>query len=152
VLADERDPLSLPDGERHVAHGPALGSRIAESDVLEDEADTDRTRHRAFARNDVRVDLEEEEQIAQVEGLLVHVARLEQKPLKDVAILPKRGREKGHLADRDRSDARLEQYEHIRRVVSERPKEGQRGAHPRAANRERLVLLVESVRDGPVAL
>ena len=71
VLADERQHLAGVQRERQVAHRPALGAGIAEADVLEGEAFADRRRERPRIRrrHDLRLDLEEREQVVEIERL-----------------------------------------------------------------------------------
>src|SRR5204863_3286741 len=103
VLADERDPLAGCDREIHVPDRPAVASRISEADALEDEAHPDRTgyRRRAGLRVDGRLHLEEDEEVAEVEALLVDVARREQQLLDQVAAAAEGGGEEGQRAKRD---------------------------------------------------
>src|SRR5690606_7888326 len=73
VLADQRDPLARLHRERDVPHGPALRVRVAEPDVLEYEAFTNRPGHRPRIgwTADARPHVEKVEEVLQVEALLV---------------------------------------------------------------------------------
>src|SRR5262249_51827678 len=101
VLSYQRQPFAGRERKIESAHGPLLGTRIAESHSLEHEAPADRNRHRRRSRlqPDVRLDLEEAEQIVEVQALLEDLRERQQNPLDEIATLPERAGEKREHAD-----------------------------------------------------
>src|SRR5581483_5044996 len=97
VLADEREPLARSQGEAHVPKGPPLGARILESHILEHESFADGTRDGpgVLLVDNGRLDLEEEEQVAEIEDLLIHLGRGQQESLNDIPTLRERRRQEG---------------------------------------------------------
>jgi hypothetical protein len=75
VLADERQHLAGAEREGEMSYGPAFGARVAEPHVLEDEPLAERLRDgaRIGRRDDLRLDLEEGEQVVEVERLPCHL-------------------------------------------------------------------------------
>ena len=128
VLTDQRNPLMRSALQVDVPDRPAIRPRIAKADVLEDEPGLDGSRHRPGAGRgrDVGPDLEKEKEVAEVERLLVDIARLQQQLLNDRPALGERRRQKGERPDRDDAEGRLEHDDGVGPVVAERPDERQR--------------------------
>ncbi len=87
VLADQRQHLAGPQLEGEVAHRPALGPRVAEADVFEDEALADRLREgqRIGRRGDLRREVEEREEVVEIERLAGDLREADQQPFEEVA-------------------------------------------------------------------
>ncbi|KAG0771304.1 hypothetical protein G6F22_016594 [Rhizopus arrhizus] len=103
VLADQGQHFIGVKLEIQVAHRPLLGIGIAETDVLEHEALTDRLRHAygALARVDFRLDLEEREQVIQVQRLAGHLREPDQQAFQQLAQAQEAAGEEGQVADRE---------------------------------------------------
>src|SRR6185437_1683509 len=121
VFADEGDAFARPKNEIHVADGPAVAPRITESDVLEHESRRNSLRHRQRVgrRLDGGTHLEEHEQVAEVERLLVNVARRQENVLNHVAPAAERRGEEGERADADFAVHRPQENDYVSGVVSD---------------------------------
>ena len=149
VLADQRQHLAGLQREVEVAHRPALGAGIAEADVLEHEALADRLRERQRVRrrHDLRLDLEEREQVVEVERLAGDLREADQQAFEQVAQPAERAGEEGQVADRELAVQRAPDDVRVGDVVGDRAERRQRAAPARAAQRERAVGLEEARRE-----
>ena len=93
-------------------------------------------------RGDRRLHLEEEEQVAQVEPLLVDGARSEQEPLDEIAPAGERRREKRERAERDGTRHSARNDDDVRSVIPGGPKKRQRRADEGFTRRELAVLAI----------
>src|SRR5690606_36528133 len=124
-----------------------------EPDVLEDESPTYRPRdfRSARIRGDRRFRLEEIEHVLQVERLLVDGAGSHQQTLDQVATAGEGGGKKGERADGDDACNGTDQDDDVGGIVPERAQDRQQRRNDPLADRELLVLLIEFVRQHPVA-
>ena len=86
-----------------MANGPSFRVRIAESDIVKNEAFANRLRERTriVRGKNFRLNLEEREEIVEVERLTGRGREARQKPFEEGAQTSERTREKGEIADRD---------------------------------------------------
>ncbi len=137
-----------------MAHRPALGAGIAEADVLEGEAVADRRREgtRILRRDDLRLDLEEGEQVVEVERLPRHLREADQQPLQQGAQAEERAGQEGEVADAEAAAQRAPGDVGVGHVIAHRADGGQRAPPAGAADRQPAVALVEGIGELAVAL
>src|SRR5689334_1452778 len=84
-------------------HRPMFGARITETDVLERESLADRIRKRAriCGRRDLRLDLEEREQVVQIQRLARDRREAGEEILEERVEAPEGAREEREVADRE---------------------------------------------------
>ena len=108
--------------------------------------------------DDPRLDGEEAEQILQIETLLEDLRQREEHPLGQVPALPEGGRQEGQNADRERArrpavsnHGEIDDHR-IRRVVAERPHDGEERGDQAPADGQILVGVVEFLREAVVSI
>src|ERR1700733_11560414 len=86
-----------------MANGPSFRVRIAESDIVKNEAFANRLRERAriVRGKNFRLNLEEREEIVEIECLTGRGREARQKPFEEGAQSPERTGKKGQIADRE---------------------------------------------------
>jgi hypothetical protein len=131
VLPHQRQRGAAPHRERHALQHVALGERVAEADVL--EVDPIDRPHPHLARVEVaRVQLQEVEEVAHVEQVLLHAADALQQRLELALQLPDPLHEEAEVAHRQRPLGGAAQ-DRQRRDRDQRRRDERRGQAPAAA-------------------
>src|ERR1700733_3553678 len=137
-----------------MANGPSFRVRIAESDIVKNEAFANRLRERTriVRGKNFRLNLEEREEIVEVERLTGGGREARQKPFEEGAQTSERTCEKGEIADRELACQRTPGYVCVSQIIADGADCSEEAAPAGAPYREFAICRIKIIGKPDVAI